>query len=202
MAAIRLGAALVAAIFLAAACGGSSTPAASGARASAVAGGGTSGEAAGGGTSGGPPGGISSGPVAGAGGSSLADAAATVKDWCALLPNDVITGFAPGASPASAGTYPGECVASNGTGALDFHYNTGFGTSMPSGAPAGSEVVPGLAAFAYLDRPSKDEVELYVTLSPDSEWGLFIDVAGHDGKDHKADAVAIAQAVLAKLQSV
>jgi hypothetical protein len=125
--------------------------------------------------------------------------ATNVKDWCALLPNDVIAKFAPGAAPASAGSYPNECGASNGTGALDFHYTTGFGTSLPSGTQGG-EVVPGLAEFAYLDRPSKDEVELWVTLSADTGYGLFIDVAGHDGKDHKADAIAIAQAVLSKLQ--
>ena len=149
-----------------------------------------------GGASSGSGGGASSASV---GGSSVAGAAAKVKDWCVLLPNDIIAVFAPGAPPAAAGTYPNECGASNGTGALDFSYTTGFGTSLPAGAPGG-EVVPGLAQFAYIDRPTKDEVELWVTLSADSGYGLFIDVAGHDGKDHKADAIAIAQAVLGKLQ--
>lgn len=169
---------------LVAACGGAPSPA------SAPAGSGApSASAAAGGTA-------SSGPVDGGGGASLADAAAKVKDWCALLPADLISTFAPGAPPVTAGTYPGECTASNGVAALDFRYTTGFYGSQPSG----TESVPGLGQYAYLDRPAPDEVELWVALSADTDTGLFIDLAGHDGKDHKAEAVAIAQAILAKLQ--
>ena len=136
-----------------------------------------------------------SGAVAG-GGASLADAAAKVTDWCALIPNDVVARFAPSAPPAAAGTYPGECGASNGVGALDFRYTTGFGAFQ---IPPGAEQVQGLGQGAYLDRPSQDEVELWVALQADPEVSLFIDVAGHDGKDHTDDAVAIARAIIANL---
>ena len=189
--------AVLALVALVAACSGSSpqasAPAVSPAPvASAPAGGGASRGTVGGG------GGASIVPVGGGGGSSLAAAAAKVKDWCALLPNDVIAKFAPGAPPAAAGTYPNECGASNGTGALDFQLHDRVRHVGPNGGP-GRRGRSGLAQFAYIDRPTRDEVELWVTLSADTGYGLFIDVAGHDGKDHKADAVAIAEAVLGKL---
>ena len=130
------------------------------------------------------------------GGASLAAAAAKVTDWCALIPNDVVARFAPGAPAVTAGTYPGECVASNGVGALDFRFTTGFGAFE---VPSGAETIPGLGESAYLNRPSADEVELWVALQANPEVSLFIDVAGHDGKDHKDDAVAIAQAIIATL---
>ena len=132
----------------------------------------------------------------GSGGSSLAGAAAKVSDWCAILPADLIAKFAPGSAAPAAGIYPGECGASNGTAALDFRYSTGFGAFE---IPSDAETVSGLGQAAYLDRPTADEVELWVALQVDPEVYLFIDMAGHDGKDHKADAVAVAQAILAKL---
>ena len=137
-------------------------------------------------------------PAPGGGGTAgLAAAAAKVTDWCALIPTDVVAKFAPGAPAPTTAGYPTECFASNGTGALDFRYSTGFGAFE---TPSGAETVDGVGAAAYLDRPSQDEVELWVALQVDPEVYLFIDVAGHDGKDHKADAVALAQAVIAKLQ--
>jgi len=143
-----------------------------------------------------PGSGATQGP---AGGVSLADAAAKVTDWCALIPNDVVARFAPSAPPAAAGTNPGECLASNGVGALDFQYHTGFGAFE---IPAATELVQGLGQGAYLDRPSKDEVELTVALRSDPVVGIFIDVAGHDGKDHKDDAIAMAKAIIARLGGV
>jgi len=137
----------------------------------------------------------SSGPVAG-GAASLADAAAKVTDWCTFIPMEVIARFAPSAPPAASGTYPGECGASNGVGALDFRYITGFGAFA---IPAGAELVSDLGQGAYVDRPSKDEVELYVALQADPEVSLFIDVAGHDGKDHTQDAVDIAKSIITEL---
>jgi hypothetical protein len=177
---MRIAFGFVIAVFVAA-CSGSQAPtsAPAGSAAPTVQGG-----AGGGGASGGA-----------GGGASVAAAAAQVKDWCALIPADIIATFAPSAPPVSAGTYPGECGASNGVSALDFQYTTGFNGSLPAGA----ENVPNVGQYAYLDRPSKDEVELWVALSSDSDRGLFIDLAGHDGKDHTAEAVAIANAILAKL---
>jgi hypothetical protein len=133
----------------------------------------------------------------GGGGGSVAAAAANVKDWCALLPADQIAKFAPGNSGVTKGVYPHECGATNGTAALEFQYTTGFTTFV---VPANGEAIDGLADGAYIDRPTADEVELWVRLADDSDYGLLIDLAGHDGKDHKADAVAMAQAILARLQ--
>ena len=181
--------ALLAACSPAAQPGGSGTPA--GATGAGGGGGGTTA------ASQSPAGGGGGGGGGGAGGAGLADAAAKVTDWCALIPTDVVAKFAPGAPAPTTAGYPTECFASNGTGALDFRYSTGFGAFD---TPSGAETVDGVGAAAYLDRPSQDEVELWVALQVDPEVYLFIDVAGHDGKDHKADAVALAQAVIAKLQ--
>jgi len=159
-----------------------------------------------GGPGGGSPGGQATSNGAGAtpgaagGGASLAAAAAKVTDWCALIPNDVVARFAPSAAPAAPGTYPGECGASNGVGALDFRYSKGFGHFE---TPNPAQVVSGLGLPAFAQSAGVDETQLWVVLedTADSNVDLFIDVAGHDGKDHLADAVAIAQAILAKLAS-
>lgn len=136
--------------------------------------------------------------ASGGGGASLAAAAAKVTDWCALIPSDVIARFAPSAPPAAKGVYPGECGASNGVGALEFRYVTGFGPfEIPSGSY--SKPMSGVGQAAYYDNPTVDEIELYVALQLDPEVSLFIDVAGHDGKDHQADAVDIANSIIAKL---
>ena len=168
---------------------GTVTPAAQG----SAGGAGSNGNAGGAGSNGNAGGAGSNGNAGG--GATVAAAAEQVKDWCALLPADVIAKFAPSAPPVHAGVYPGECDASNGVSALQFQYTTGFDGTQPSG----TEKVPNIGLYAYLDRPSQDEVELWVALSTESGRGLFIDMAGHDGKDHTAEAVAIANAILAKL---
>ena len=139
---------------------------------------------------------VASPGAAAGGGASLAAAAAQVADWCTFIPIEIIARFAPSAPPAAAGSYPGECGASNGVGALEFRYQTGFGAFE---IPAGAEQVQGLGQGAYVDRPSVDEVELHVALQADPQVTLFIDVAGHDGKDHTDDAVDIAKAIITEL---
>lgn len=181
--------ALVLVVVLAACSGGQANPPGGG----SSAGTGSGGAGASAGTGGGGGGG------GGGGSAGLAAAAAKVTDWCALIPMDVITPWAPSAPPVTKGVYPGECATSNGKAALDFRYSTGFGHFE---SPNPAQVVPGLGVSAFAQPAGVDEVQLWVVLE-DTDAGnaqLFIDVAGHDGKDHIADAVAIAQAVLGKLK--
>ncbi|MGH2967275.1 MAG: hypothetical protein ACRDMH_18100 [Solirubrobacterales bacterium] len=60
------------------------------------------------------------------------------------------------------------------------------------------EPSPGLAEGAYLQTQFVDDSYLQVILTKD-RGALYVEVADHDGKDHKNDAIAVAQAVLAQL---
>ena len=64
----------------------------------------------------------------------------------------------------------------------------------------GAEHVPGIAADAFLERPVEDDAYLTVVLGRDPDAVLYVEVAGHDGKDHKQDAIDVANAIIAKLQ--
>jgi hypothetical protein len=131
----------------------------------------------------------------GAGSGSLADAAAKIKDVCPLVPADLAAKLVPGASAPQSQTFPPfRCTITNQVSVLEVTigaYDTG-------GPVAGAETISGLAAGGYLERPQPDDAYLTVLLAPDA-GELYVEVAGHDGKDHKADAIAVAQAVLAQL---
>lgn len=134
----------------------------------------------------------------GAGGASLAEAAVAVTDACTLLPTDLAAKLIPGASaPQSQLFVPLKCNVSNQVAALEITIDRGSGAVEPI---PGAEVIPGLGEAAYLERPIPDDAYLTVVLSKDLIAALHIEVAGHDGKDHKDDAIAVAQAVLAKLR--
>ena len=132
----------------------------------------------------------------GAGGSSLVAAAAKVTDVCPLVPADLAAKLVPGASSPQSQTFPPfKCTITNGTSVLEVTlgaYDTG-------GPVTGAEVIPGLAAGGYLERPAADDAYLIVLLDKD-QGELYVEVAGHDGKDHKDDAIAVANQVLARLR--
>lgn len=130
-----------------------------------------------------------------AAGSSLLDAAAKITDVCPLVPADLVAKIISGASSPQSQTFPPySCTISNGTSVLQVTigaYDTG-------GPVQGAEVIPGLAAGGYLERPAADDAYLTVLLDK-AQGELYVEVAGHDGKDHKDDAIAVANGVLARL---
>ena len=132
----------------------------------------------------------------GAAGSSLLAAATKVTDVCTLVPTDLAAQLIPAASPPQSQTFPPlKCTITNGTSVLEVTlgaYDTG-------GPVAGAEFIPGLAAGGYLERPVADDAYLTVLLDP-AQGELYVEVAGYDGKDHTADAIAVAKEILARLQ--
>jgi len=130
-----------------------------------------------------------------AAGSSLLDAAAKITDVCPWVPADLAAKIISRSSSPQSQTFPPySCTITNRTSVLQVTigaYDTG-------GPVQGAEVIPGLAAGGYLERPAADDAYLIVLLDKD-QGELYVEVAGHDGKDHKDDAIAVANAVLARL---
>jgi len=143
---------------------------------------------------GGPGGGAAS--QAAAGGDSLAVRAQKVTDACTLLPTDLAAKLVPGgAAPQSQKFPPFQCTVSNQVQVLQITVG-GYDSVGPVN---GAEPVSGLGSAAYYEASFVDDAYLTIDLSPD-EGAIYVEVAGHDGKDHKADAIAVAQYVLAHLQ--
>ena len=131
----------------------------------------------------------------GAGGTSLAERAQKVTDACTLLPTDLAARIVPGgAAPQSQKFPPFKCTVSNQTQVLEITVG-GYDAVDPLN-PA--ETLSGLGTTAYYQAQQPDDAYVKVVLSPD-QGALYVEVAGHDGKDHKADAIAVAQYALAHL---
>jgi hypothetical protein len=146
--------------------------------------------------------GQSQSPISGtAGGPSLAVAASKVADACSLAPADLLQKLVPGASPPQSEQFPRRCTFGNGKSALGITIDTG-----PAEPIKGAESIPGLAEGGYLERldpASHGDVYLTVILGNDQNGtnrNLHVEVAGHDGKDHKDDAIAVARDILARLR--
>jgi hypothetical protein len=134
------------------------------------------------------------------GGPSLAAAAAKVTDACSLAPAALVQKLVPGASPPQKEEFPRRCTFGNGKSALGITMDVG-----PAEPVKGAEFIPGLAEGGYLERldpSSHGDTYLTVILGKDSNGtnrNLHVEVAGHDGKDHKDDAIAVARDILAHL---
>ena len=127
-------------------------------------------------------------------GGSLVDAARAVTDACAVTPMDLIAPLVPGASSSQASASPSRCTVTNQVQTVEI-------TIAPDDAvdaPAQAETVSDLGVAAYLQTKGPDDAVLKVVLDP-SGGAIYVHVAGHDGRDHAEDAVAIARAVLARL---
>jgi hypothetical protein len=141
--------------------------------------------------------------VAGGAGAAAgaATAAAKVTDACSLVPADLAQRLVPGASPPQSEQFPLRCTLSNGKSALGITFDTG-----PDEPVKGAEFIPGLAGGGYLERldpVSRGDAYLTVILGKDSNGtnrNLHVEVAGHDGKDHKDDAIAVAREILGRLR--
>jgi hypothetical protein len=143
-----------------------------------------------------PPGQTQLPTAGGASGTSLVDAAAKVTDVCTLMPADLAATLVPGGSAPQSEQFPSRCTVSNGTAALQITISVYDSVEPPQGA----ESVPGLAEGAYFEPTGfLDDAYLKIVLSKNG-GALYVEMAGHDGKDHKDDAIAVAQAVIAKLR--
>jgi hypothetical protein len=134
----------------------------------------------------------------GAADSSFAAAAAKVTDMCTLMPADLTQKIVPGGSAPQGEKFPLRCSVSNGKSVLEIEMDPG-----PTDPVRGAEFISGLAAGGYLERldpVSRGDTYLTVILGKDPNWLLHVEVAGHDGKDHKDDAIAVAREILARLQ--
>jgi hypothetical protein len=137
----------------------------------------------------------------GEGGSSVAAAAAKITDACTLMPADLVKQIVPGASAPQSEQHPRRCSVSNGTSVLEITIETGIIT--PTDPITGAEFISGLAQGGYLERldpVSRGDTYLTVILGKDPNGLLHVEVAGHDGKDHQDDAIAVARDILAQLK--
>ena len=135
----------------------------------------------------------------GVAGPSVAAAAAKVTDACSLIPVGIAERLVPGASPPEREQFPRRCTLRNAKSALGITLDTG-----PDEPVKGAEFIPGLAKGGYLERldpVDRGDVYLTVILGMDdvTNRNLHVEVAGHDGKDHKDDAIAVARDILARL---
>lgn len=134
--------------------------------------------------------------VDGSGATSLVDAAVGVEDWCTLMPMDLAADIVPGGSAPQSQLFPPlKCTVSNGTSVLEISF-----LNVPIDPVPGAESIPDLGEAAYLERPFPDDAYLTVILGTDPGGVMYVEVAGHDGQDHKDDAIAVAQAVIAQLR--
>ena len=134
-------------------------------------------------------------------GSSYAANAANVNDACTLMPADLVKKIVPNANAPTREQYPRRCNVSNGTSVLEITVETGMIT--PVDPIQDAEFISGLAEGGYLERldpHSRGDTYLTVILGKDPRGVLHVEVAGHDGKDHKDDAIAVARDVLIHLK--
>jgi hypothetical protein len=136
-----------------------------------------------------------------ASGTSYGAAAAKLTDMCPLAPTKLVQTLVPNAGAPEKERYPLRCTFGNGKNALGLTIDNG-----PPDPINGADAVSGLGQAAYLERldpHARGDVYLTVVLGPDANgtnYNLHVEVAGHDGKDHKDDAIAVARKVLAQLK--
>jgi len=135
-------------------------------------------------------------------GSTFAASAAKIKDACTVMPADLVQKIVPGALAPQSSQYPTRCSVSNGKSVLEITIETGIIT--PTDPIKGAEFISGLADGGYLERldpVSRGDTYLTVILGKDPNGLLHVEVTGHDGKDHKDDAIAVARDILARLHT-
>jgi len=135
------------------------------------------------------------GQATGDGGGTLIAAAKRVTDVCPMMPMDLVAAIVPGASaPQSQKFPPYRCTVSNGTSVVEV--TIGAYDAVDPLVP--NEPIAGLGTAAYLQKQTPDDAYLKIVL--DSSGGaIYVEVAGHDGKDHGNDAIAVAKRILAAL---
>ncbi|PYS39628.1 MAG: hypothetical protein DMF71_14875 [Acidobacteria bacterium] len=116
------------------------------------------------------------------------------------MPTEYVQKLAPGAYAPTNERYPLRCTVRNDKSALEITFDTG-----PDEPIKGADSIAGLAKAAYLERlDPHDRGDVYLTVilgkdENDINRNLHVEVAGHDGKDHKDNAIAIARDILSHL---
>ena len=145
-------------------------------------------------------GGGSTPATGGGGGAGVADAAAAVTDVCTVMPADLVRTYVPkAAEPVTDAVYH-SCTMSDGTSIIQVTLSSGFGPPDP---PVPSEAVGGLGEHAWAQEQTVDDAYLVIDLGTDQKGSyrsMYVEYAGHDGKGHRDDAVAIAKAVVEALR--
>lgn len=136
----------------------------------------------------------------GGGDTTLADAALKVKDWCTVMPLDLTAKLVPGGSAPQSQLFPPlKCTVTNQVSVVEIS----FLSSAATGEIPDTESIPGVGLEAHYSKVNGiDDAYLTVYLSEDGYGSgevLYVEIAGHDRKDHRDDAIAVAKAVLAKL---
>jgi hypothetical protein len=135
------------------------------------------------------------------GGPSLAAAVSKVTDACSLAPADLAPKLVHGVSPPQSEQFPRRRPFSNWKSALGIAIDTGLAELIK-----GAEFIPGLAEGGYLEGlhpASHGDAYLTVVLGKGlngTNRNLHVEVAGHDGKDHKDDTIAVARDILTRLR--
>jgi hypothetical protein len=131
----------------------------------------------------------------GGGGGSVLEKAKAVKHFCELLPTEIVKGIVPDGGPPQEEQFPPRCSVYGTKTAMEIALDA----FVPLGdTPAGAKPIPGVGAGAYLENLSVENWYLSVSLGLDGGV-LHAEVDNQDGKDHTAEAVNVARAVLAKL---
>jgi hypothetical protein len=127
-------------------------------------------------------------------GQALLDAASKLTDPCSVFPLALAKIIVPGSTGPQAQSSPPSCEITDGTNSVVVI----VAAAGPTGAPAGAQTVPGLGAGAFVEHPSAGDTKLTVLLTP-NQGTVSIEITTPGGTDHQAEAIAMAQAVLAKL---
>ena len=119
------------------------------------------------------------------------------KEACPVMPKDIVLKLAPEAKdPIEEKLGKVRCIMATAKGAVAITFDTG-----PYPSPAGgAKAITGLGGGGSLERldpTSKGDAYLSISLGENSN--LRVEVTLHDDKDHEADAIEIAKAVIARL---
>lgn len=134
-------------------------------------------------------------------GAALAAAANALTDWCTVMPADLVAELVPGEALLTPAEFPSRCTASNQVQALEVSYQD-FSGAVPA---SDATMVSGLGETAWFSPTGfADDAYLTVILftNPNGLGAatLYVEMAGHDGVDHADDAVAVARAVIGRLE--
>ena len=132
----------------------------------------------------------------GGGPGTAAALAAAAKDACSLMPVDAVKAILPKAAAPAPEPEPFRCSMGDGTGVVEISFDATSLTSLETLNPC--EPVSGVGVSACLQEQTTDDAYLQVLASSDPIAIVYVEVAGHDGKSHRDDAINVAKAVLAK----
>jgi hypothetical protein len=135
---------------------------------------------------------------AGAGGTGAAAALAAIKDTCSLMPQDVVKQILPKATAPVAPPEPSKCDMGDGNGVVELSVDANSLTKLATLNPCEPVGGVGVSACYQAQQPADAFLQVLVG-SGASDAILYVEVAGHDGKDHRTDAINVAKAIIAKL---